>query len=109
MIKQLKENKKGLAFTFFRSLFINSRSGNQYALDAKNGFNVPYFNVIQNLFLKISQCQNIINSSFVLFILPFFFIKQRNTDPVSPWTCPVTGKDIGKTPGQTQRPKELNL
>ena len=76
MIKQLKENKKGLAFTFFRSLFINSRSGNQYALDAKNGFNLPYFNVIQNLFLKISQCQNIINSSFVLFILPFFFIKQ---------------------------------
>ena len=81
MIKQLKENKKGLAFTFFRSLFVNSRSGTQYVLNAKNGFNLPYFATIQSLFLRISQCQNIINSSFVLFILPILFTKQYKKQP----------------------------
>jgi hypothetical protein len=82
MIRQLKENKWGLTFTFFRSLFVNSRSGTQYALVAKNGFNLPYFATIQQLFLRVSQCQNIINSSLVLLILPIVFlkryIKQRN-------------------------------
>ena len=82
MKKQLIENKKALTFTFFRSLFINSKGGTQFVLNAKNGFNLPYFTKIQNLFLKISQCQNLINSSFVLFILPFVFINhyknQRN-------------------------------
>ena len=82
MKKQLIENKKALTFTFFRSLFINSKGGTQFVLNAKNGFNLPYFTKIQNLFLKISQCQNLINSSFVLFVLPIVFIKryknQRN-------------------------------
>ncbi len=82
MKKQLTENKKALAFTFFRSLYINSRSGTQYVLDAKNGFNLPYFAMIQNMFLKVSQVQNLINSAFILFILPIAFIKrykkQRN-------------------------------
>lgn len=76
MIKQLKDNKKGLAFTFLRSLFVNSRSGTQYVLNTKNGFNLPYFTTIQSLFLRISQCQNLINSSLVLFILPILFTKQ---------------------------------
>ncbi len=82
MKKQLMENKKALTFTFFRSLFVNSRGGTQFALSAKNDFNLPYFRIIQMIFLKISQIQNMINSSFVLLVLPIFFIKkykkQRN-------------------------------
>jgi 4-amino-4-deoxy-L-arabinose transferase-like glycosyltransferase len=76
MIKQLSENKKGLAFTFFRSLFVNSRSGTQYALSVKNNLNLPFFTTIQNVFLKISQCQNLINSGFVLLILPITFLNR---------------------------------
>ena len=82
MKKQLMENKKALTFTFFRSLFVNSRGGTQFALAAKNGFNLPYFGTIQRGFLKISQVQNTLNSGLVLLVLPIFFIKkyrkQRN-------------------------------
>ncbi len=76
MVNQLKENKWGLTFTFFRSLFVNSRSGTQYAFDTKNDFNLPYFGAIQQLFFKISQVQNLINSSFVLLILPIIILKR---------------------------------
>ena len=43
---------------------------------AKNGFNLPMFNTIKSVFLRISQAQNILNSSAVLLILPIFFIKK---------------------------------
>ena len=39
---QFKENKWGITFTFFRSLFINSKSGTQYAFDTKNDFKLLF-------------------------------------------------------------------
>lgn len=74
--RQLKENKKGLVFTFFRSLFVNSRGGTQYVKSAINGFQIPYFSVYQRFFLSVSQIQNIVNSSTVLIFLPFIFAFQ---------------------------------
>ncbi len=73
---QLKDNKWGLIVTFFRSLFVNSRSGTQYALFAKNGLNLPFFYLIEHLFLWLSQIQNIINSGLVLIFLPVFLLKR---------------------------------
>ncbi len=75
--EQLTNNKTSLVLTLFRDLISNSLGGTPEIKEAINIKNYSPFQIYQKLFYTISQCQNILNSFFLVLFCPFIFIFHR--------------------------------
>jgi hypothetical protein len=75
--EQIKNNKRGLIFTFVRDLFSNSTASNFLILSLENVKKRSFFEAAKNSILWFSRLQNILNSILALW-MSFTFLRYRS-------------------------------
>jgi hypothetical protein len=77
LIDQLKNNKRGLIFTFFRDLFSNSTAPSIYILPLENVKKSSFFAPTRTMAFWLSRLQNVLNSLMAL-LMPFVFLRIKS-------------------------------